>query len=183
MEKHKDEPLGYDMLVVDPIKKGNFSSRFSHSCTPNCGTVSTISDGKYVIGMYSIKDITYGEELTFDYCSMTESSYEHTNSICLCGTKQCRGNYLQLSNNKIYNNLMDSNSCFHYRNSLMLRSLGQVTEEEMQVCANFNIKGGILTDLPNWIVKWCSAVLQSIEKEGDAYCLQLQESWTKEYPW
>lgn len=55
---------------------------------------------------------------------MTESNYEHQHSICLCGTKKCRGNYLQLANNKIYNNLMDVNSCFNYRNSLMLRSLG-----------------------------------------------------------
>ena len=60
MEKHIDEPLGYDMLVVDPFKKGNFSSRFSHSCNPNCGTISTVSDGKYFIGMYSFNDIEYG---------------------------------------------------------------------------------------------------------------------------
>ena len=45
----------------------------SHSCEPNCGTVTTIADGKYTIGMYALKDIAYGEELTFDYCSTTES--------------------------------------------------------------------------------------------------------------
>ena len=43
LEKHDDEPLGYDILVVDPSRKGNFSSRFSHSCDPNCGTVTTVS--------------------------------------------------------------------------------------------------------------------------------------------
>lgn len=60
METHKDDPDGYDLMVVDPIKKGNFSSRFSHSCNPNCGTVATISNGKYYIGMYSFRDIKYG---------------------------------------------------------------------------------------------------------------------------
>ena len=46
------------------------------------------------------------------------------------------------------------------------------------MCAKFNIKGGILTNLPHWMVKWCAIVLQSIEKEGEVYRLQLQESWT-----
>jgi len=45
------------MLIIDPISKGSFGSRFSHSCNPNCGTVVTISDGKYSIGMYSFKKI------------------------------------------------------------------------------------------------------------------------------
>jgi SET domain-containing protein len=54
---------------------GNFSSRFSHSCDPNCGTVITVSDGRYFIGMYAFRPIEYGEELTFDYCSMTESNF------------------------------------------------------------------------------------------------------------
>ena len=61
LEHHKDDPEGYDLMVVDPNKKGNFFIRFSHSCTPNCGTVTTISDGKYYIGMYSFRDIKYGE--------------------------------------------------------------------------------------------------------------------------
>jgi len=60
LEKHKDEPEGYDMLVVDPIHKGNYSSRFSHSCNPNCGTITTVSDGRYYIGMYALRDIEYG---------------------------------------------------------------------------------------------------------------------------
>jgi SET domain-containing protein len=60
LEKHPDEPLGCDILMVDPSRKGNFSSRFSHSCDPNCGTIITVSNGKYYIGMYAFKDIAYG---------------------------------------------------------------------------------------------------------------------------
>lgn len=48
------------MLMVDPSRKGNFSSRFSHSCDPNCGTITTVSNGRYFIGMYTFKDIAYG---------------------------------------------------------------------------------------------------------------------------
>ena len=79
-------------------------------------------EGKYYIGMYAFKNIAYGEELTFDYCSMTESQYEHSRSVCLCGMKKCRGFYLQLSNTKMFNNLMDSKNCFYARNSAILRA-------------------------------------------------------------
>jgi SET domain-containing protein len=74
---HKDDPKGFDILFVDPINKGNYSSRLSHSCDPNCGTVTTIADGKYSIGMYALKNIEFGEELSFDYCSTTESKQEY----------------------------------------------------------------------------------------------------------
>lgn len=118
------------MLMVDPSRKGNFSSRFSHSCDPNCGTIITVSNGRYYIGMYSFKNIVFGEELTFDYCSMTESNYEHQNSICLCGMRRCRGYYLQLSNTKMFSNLMDNKNCFFTRNSAILKASEDIKEED-----------------------------------------------------
>lgn len=75
-ERHHDDPEGYDILFVDPILRGNYSSRLSHSCDPNCATITTVVNGKYVIAMYAIKNIQYGQELTFDYCSVTESKFE-----------------------------------------------------------------------------------------------------------
>ncbi len=38
-----------------------------------------------------------GEELTFDYRSVTESEKEYREAICLCGTRSCRGSYLYYS--------------------------------------------------------------------------------------
>jgi hypothetical protein len=35
LERHKDDDEGYDVLFVDPIKRGTYASRFSHSCHPN----------------------------------------------------------------------------------------------------------------------------------------------------
>lgn len=57
LDRHLDDYDGIDILFVDPINKGNFSSRLSHSCNPNCGTVTTVSNGSYVIGMYAMRDI------------------------------------------------------------------------------------------------------------------------------
>lgn len=171
------------MLVVDPSKMGNFSSRFSHSCEPNCGTVITVSDGRYYIGMYAFRPISYGEELTFDYCSMTESNYEHLHSICLCGMRRCRGNYLTLSNNKIFNNLMDNRNCFFTRNSSILKSIGQITVEDLASCANHNIKEGFLVGTPKWIIRWMARVLSFIDEEGEIYKQSLIDQWRKAYPW
>ena len=62
LEKHPQDPDGYDLFFVDPTHQGSYGSRFSHSCVPNCGTVSTVANGKYNIGMYAMRDIEYGEE-------------------------------------------------------------------------------------------------------------------------
>ena len=34
-ERHNDDPEGYNCLTVDPILKGSYASRLSHSCFPN----------------------------------------------------------------------------------------------------------------------------------------------------
>lgn len=95
-ERHFDDPDGYDILTVDPIVYGNFSSRLSHSCNPNCQTMIKVkqTSSDYSIGMFSTKDIRYGEELCFNYCSVTESEKEFDSAVCLCGTVECTGRYL-----------------------------------------------------------------------------------------
>ena len=70
-ERHPDDPDGYNILTVDPILHGNYASRLSHSCSPNCQTVNRIRSGQYSIGMFTNKDISFGEELCFDYCSVS----------------------------------------------------------------------------------------------------------------
>lgn len=126
LEKNGNEPDGRDIVVIDPILKGNFASRISHSCNPNCMAFPVISRGQYYIAMYAIRDIKPGEELTFDYCSTTESKAEHDNLVCLCSSKKCTGHYVDLERNyhsslpiKVHHLLIDNESCFalqHYYN-------------------------------------------------------------------
>lgn len=68
-----------------------------------------------------MKDIEYGEELTFDYCSVTEDTNELKKAICLCGTKKCRGKYLELVKTKEFNALIDKYHGFLERNMIILR--------------------------------------------------------------
>lgn len=93
---------GYDLVVVDAMHKANYASRICHSCRPNCEAKYvlccntcfsilrqlrssiiditncdnrvTAVDGQYQIGIYSVRPIAYGEEITFDYNSVTEVS-------------------------------------------------------------------------------------------------------------
>ena len=51
------EPNGRSIFLVDPLYYGNFASRLSHSCNPNCWVIPVISNGKYSISMYAIKNI------------------------------------------------------------------------------------------------------------------------------
>jgi len=46
--------------------------------------------GKFIIAVYALRDIAFGEELTFDYSSVTEDEVEFRAAICLCGSSKCR---------------------------------------------------------------------------------------------
>ena len=107
LERMKSDPDGYNLIMIDPNSKGNFASRMSHSCIPNCNTVLMVSNNKYTIGMYAMKDITYDEELTFDYNSITENQKEYQMAICLCSSYFCRGHYLILSNSMIFTEIIN----------------------------------------------------------------------------
>ena len=82
---------------MDPVLRGNFASRLCHSCDPNCATVVVAHEGRYRICVYALRDIARGEELTFDYSSVTESEEEFKAAICLCGTSACRGAFLSMA--------------------------------------------------------------------------------------
>lgn len=172
LERLKSDPRGYDILMVDPNTKGNFTSRMSHCCLPNCQTVTMISNNEYVIGMYSVQTIDFGEELTFDYNSITESENEYKEAICLCGSYSCRGHYLLFYNGKNHNEVVTINHSFLQRNALLLQSsLGMSNEyEETQIklyLSESYIGECILCDCPSWLIKWayCIAKYYNFEFE------------------
>lgn len=85
MKLQKDE-------VIDPTYKGNMARFINHSCEPNCETQKWNVQGEVCVGIFSIKDIQEGEELTFDY---KFEAYKTPFTRCLCGAKKCKG-YLGL---------------------------------------------------------------------------------------
>ena len=118
-----DDPDGYNILTVDPILHGNYASRLSHSCAPNCTTICKVTKGRYSIGMFATKDVKFGEELSFDYHSFTESEKEFEEAVCLCGTGQCKGKYLNLANDKKNLAIMKIYHTFVDRNYLVFKAI------------------------------------------------------------
>ena len=170
LEKHKDDKAGYDILFIDPINKGNYSSRFSHSCDPNSGTVTTVAKGKYGVAMYSLRDISYGEELTFDYFSVTENEKEYEQAICLCGSQNCRIHYLGLVTSRNQNSYLEKYLPFIKLNYwLCVECLKDLTQEEEVLLDEYGFKGAIFEDCPQWLIKWIALILKFIREEKEEY--------------
>jgi hypothetical protein len=130
-----------------------------------------VSNGKYYIGMYSLREIDYGEELTFDYCSMTETETEYKKAICLCGTNRCRGRYLELSNSKNLNCILDREYCFLARNANLLRACegGEPDQEGLALLQKYNILNSVGGGAPAWLLNWCVDCLAFLQDERPKY--------------
>ncbi|KAJ7514756.1 hypothetical protein O6H91_23G058100 [Diphasiastrum complanatum] len=75
--------------VIDAYAKGNWGRFINHSCEPNCQTEKWCVNGEICIGLFAIRDLVQGEEITFDY--HYEPVYGAAAKKCECGSSQCRG--------------------------------------------------------------------------------------------
>ena len=57
---------------------------------------------RLTIAVFTLRPIRDGEELTFDYSSVTESEKEFKAAVCLCGTTACRGSFLYFAGSKAF---------------------------------------------------------------------------------
>lgn len=163
-------------MFVDPIFKGNYSSRLSHSCDPNCGTITTVSNGNYIIGMFALKNISYGEELTFDYCSYSEDMNECKKAICLCGSRICRGSYLEFSNSGNKLRSLEKHQPFLKRQYLIFQAGIQKKIINDSILKEFSFERNILANLPGWLVDWITSILEFIKQETDGLTASSNEN-------
>ncbi|XP_023731848.1 histone-lysine N-methyltransferase ASHH2 [Lactuca sativa] len=75
--------------VIDACAKGNLGRFINHSCQPNCRTEKWMVNGEVCIGLFAIRDIQKGEELTFDYNYVRV--FGAAAKKCVCGSSRCRG--------------------------------------------------------------------------------------------
>lgn len=90
-----------ESTVVDGTRGGNEARLINHSCDPNC-EVYVFEERVYV---YAMRDITRGEELTFDYQlsrALKGTPQRGANAAyrCRCGSPKCRGTMLSRNNRK-----------------------------------------------------------------------------------
>ncbi|XP_052771657.1 histone-lysine N-methyltransferase NSD2-like isoform X2 [Mya arenaria] len=74
--------------IIDAGPKGNMSRFMNHSCDPNLETQKWYVNGDIRVGLFALRDIKEGEELTFNYnfdCLGNEQTK------CQCGAENCSG--------------------------------------------------------------------------------------------
>ncbi len=82
-----------DKMVIDAGVDGNEARFINHSCEPNCRSVTRRGH----VHIYASKDISPGEELTYDYNLTREGISDdeaNTRYACRCGSPNCRGTML-----------------------------------------------------------------------------------------
>ncbi|KAK4795363.1 hypothetical protein SAY86_013357 [Trapa natans] len=75
--------------VIDACSKGNLGRFINHSCDPNCQTEKWMVNGEICIGLFAIRDMKKGEEVTFDYNYVRV--FGAAAKKCVCGSPLCRG--------------------------------------------------------------------------------------------
>ena len=53
--------------IIDAYPKGNVSRFMNHSCDPNCVTQKWTVNGEVRVGLFAVRNIKTGEELSFNY--------------------------------------------------------------------------------------------------------------------
>ncbi|XP_069506134.1 histone-lysine N-methyltransferase ASH1L isoform X2 [Ambystoma mexicanum] len=76
-------------MVIDSYRMGNEARFINHSCDPNCEMQKWSVNGVYRIGLYALKDMPAGSELTYDY--NFHSFNVEKQQLCKCGYDKCRG--------------------------------------------------------------------------------------------
>jgi hypothetical protein len=77
-----------DRQVIDAGQKGNFARFINHCCEPNCTTVRWVVNGQDRIGIFALRKIEPGEEITIDY---GWSPSQVGDLKCYCGAPSCTG--------------------------------------------------------------------------------------------
>jgi SET domain-containing protein len=74
--------------IIDALKKGNISRFVNHSCNPNCVLQKWVVQNRIRMGLFTLRSIAAGEELTFDY---KFERYGEKAQPCYCGESVCQG--------------------------------------------------------------------------------------------
>ncbi|KAK7904576.1 hypothetical protein WMY93_017183 [Mugilogobius chulae] len=74
--------------IIDAGPKGNYSRFMNHSCQPNCETQKWTVNGDTRVGLFAVRDIPTGTELTFNY---NLDCLGNDKMVCRCGAPNCSG--------------------------------------------------------------------------------------------
>jgi hypothetical protein len=124
--------------------------------------------GRLTIALYTLRHVHEGEELTFDYSSVTESEKEFREAICLCGTHMCRGSYLYFTGSRAFMQVMASRHNMLHRQAILARAGAEpLTPGDRERVARHGLGESALGSaergdrVPEWLEKWTALVRPS----------------------
>ncbi|XP_037518646.1 histone-lysine N-methyltransferase SETMAR [Rhipicephalus sanguineus] len=83
---------GVVTLVVDPSSVGGVGRFLNHSCEPNLAITPVRAECVVPeLALFAKRNISAGEELTYDYSGGCHTSSQRSNTKCACGSKRCFG--------------------------------------------------------------------------------------------
>lgn len=121
LERPMIDPRGYGLLFCDASRKSGYGSMLSHSCVPSCEVRVAAVNGELTLAMTTLREMSIGDELTFDYNAVTESLNEYQSAVCLCGHGRCRGSFLHFATADCYQQVLNRNSPVAVRLSNLIK--------------------------------------------------------------
>eukprot|EP00854_Cymbomonas_tetramitiformis_P013943 gene13943-16482_t len=169
LPESSENSKGYDVLWVDAKHRGSLLTRASHSCDPNVYTESKPRGGRFAVSLFAKRPIHCGEEIVYDYHCRTDSKYEMEKSICLCGTRLCRGSYVSYYNTELVETMVNDKHTTAHATALLLRACEDPTVESshMEILRRNRLEDSVLGDLPPWGKKFAALVLEFVEAERE----------------
>ncbi|GAV03506.1 hypothetical protein RvY_13915-2 [Ramazzottius varieornatus] len=91
----KGQPKSKKEYFLDASKRGNLTRFINHGCVPNCVAINVFWDdtdpkrGMHV-GIYTVRKISAGQELTLDYSASFWRAKAEAGEYCQCGSRKCQ---------------------------------------------------------------------------------------------
>jgi len=169
LERPAEDPRGYDILFIDASYVCSPTSCLGHSCTPNCRIVLMAIAGRLSLGVWTTRDVEYGEELTVDYDIVSDSEKERSMSSCLCGSADCRGSLASMSYIPDANKWLKKRHTMLDRYAALLQADAQphLTFDDSERLSKYGFKEALLggSGVPGWLKKWVALALEVVEME------------------
>ena len=186
LERPNVDDMGSFILFVDASQTGNFASRINHSCAPNCALKTFVVNGKIQLGVWTLRDVRDGEELTIDFRNKGDFERELQGLACLCGSEHCAKSFVntQVPTSPINSFMMDKYNILQ-RTKMLLESVNEsgLTRNDTSRLERYGFKKMLLEDaldvdntcpMPKWLTAWAAQTLRIIEEESEELRNNLQ---------
>ncbi len=179
LERPNVDDMGSFILFVDASQTGNFASRINHCCEPNCELKTFVVNGKMQLGVWTLRDVRDGEELTIDFKNKGDFERELQGLTCLCGSEHCDKSFVntQVPTSPINSFMMEKYNILQ-RTKMLLESVDEsgLTRNDTSRLERYGFKKMLLQDaldventypLPKWLTAWAAQTLRIIEEESE----------------